>query len=289
MNIISSTIKTTTTTTITRRCLLRIDVIYRCYQASSSNSFNKIKTLYNEGKEVDAIDEYFKNPNPFAASFLIARQNEIDMSLKIYKAAKTNSSLDLFVIMSLISALEKRNEHNMNIDTVFDDSMIEINKMQTKDIAKIKLTNWSFILKSICMRSTEKHAINLVDIMKKHCINLDIRIYTILLKACTDKRWIELGKRIHSQIEQNGKMDLITKNCLINMYGNCGYLEQAIKIFNNIRISERDIITWTAMMLAFGKCRKGKEASALFIQMQKEGLKPNNQTITCILKACCAH
>jgi hypothetical protein len=71
--------------------------------------------LYNEGKEMDAIDEYFKNPNPFAASFLIARQNRIDMALKIYQVAKNNSFLDLFVVRALITVLEKSNDHHMKL------------------------------------------------------------------------------------------------------------------------------------------------------------------------------
>jgi pentatricopeptide repeat protein len=243
--------------------------------------------LYNEGRELDAIHEYFKSPNPFSASFLIARQNKMDMALKIYQVAKDNSSLDFLVIMSLISVLEKRNEHYMNADTLFDDLMTEIDKMQAKDIAKMRAANWSRILKSLCIRSREKDVLKMMDIIQKYDIKLDIRFYTLTLKTCTDKGWIELGKRIHNLIEQNGNMDLILKNCLINMYGKYGYLDKAIEVFNNTKVCERSIITRTTMISAYGEHGKGKEASILYKEMQKEGVKPNDQTITCISKACC--
>jgi pentatricopeptide repeat protein len=107
------------------------------------------------------------------------------------------------------------------------------------------------------------------------------------LKACADKRWIELGKQIHNLIEQNEKIDLIFKNCLISMYGKCGYLDQALKIFNSIKVSERDIKTWTIMISAYGENGKGKEALKLFCELQEKGIVPDNKTISCILKACC--
>jgi hypothetical protein len=77
------------------------------HHTSSVDHFNKIKALYNEGKQVDTIHEYFKIPNSFAASFLIARQKKIDMALKIYQVAKKNISLDFLVIKTLINVLEK--------------------------------------------------------------------------------------------------------------------------------------------------------------------------------------
>jgi hypothetical protein len=58
-----------------------------------------------------------------------------------------------FVIMALISLLERRNEHQMIIGAVSNDSMIEIGKIKSKYIAKICPANWGSILKSLCMRS----------------------------------------------------------------------------------------------------------------------------------------
>jgi pentatricopeptide repeat protein len=173
------------------------------------------------------------------------------------------------------------------IDTLFDDPMIEMHKMIAKDIAKIEPPNWGSILKSLCIRGREKDVKNLIDIIQKYRIKLDNPVYTFLLKTCTHKGWIELGKCIHNYIEQNRKLDLILKNCLINMYRKCGHLEEAIKIFNNIKISERDVIIRNTMILAYGEHGKGREAPILYEEMQKGRVKPNNQTVTCILKACC--
>jgi pentatricopeptide repeat protein len=69
------------------------------------------------------------------------------------------------------------------------------------------------------------------------------------------------------------------------MYGNFGCLNESYRIFNNIRISERDIITCTTMILAFGQHGKVEEAFRSFEQMQ-QNIKPDQTTIVCVLNAC---
>jgi hypothetical protein len=72
----------------------------------------------------------------------------MDLTLKIYRAVKKNNAfIDFPVTRALITFLQKRNEHKMIIiDTIFDDSIYEIDKMQGKGIEKIKTADWILIL-----------------------------------------------------------------------------------------------------------------------------------------------
>jgi len=111
--------------------------------------------------------------------------------------------------------------------------------------------------------------------------------YNCSLSVCAENGRLSLGKKIHQHIiENNYPQSIILKNNLINMYGKCGSPEEAIEIFSNIKISERDIVTWNTMILTYGEHGKGKEALGLFTQMQKEGILPNETTVTCVLNAC---
>ena len=111
--------------------------------------------------------------------------------------------------------------------------------------------------------------------------------YNCLLTACADNGFLSLGTKVHKHITENNYVQsVILKNNLINMYGKCGSLEGAIEIFDNIKISERDIITWTAMILAYGQHGRGKEALELFEQMQQKGILPDQTTITSVSNAC---
>jgi pentatricopeptide repeat protein len=145
------------------------------------------------------------------------------------------------------------------------------------------------VLKACCESNLIQNAIEiLLSMERKLNIKPNEYHYNCLLTACADKGLLTLGKRIHDQIiKDNIVQNIILKNNLINMYGKCGRLEEAVKIFKNIKLSERDVTTWTTMISAYGEHGKGKEALALFEEMQKEGIKPNDQTIACVLKACC--
>jgi hypothetical protein len=44
------------------------------------------------------------------------------------------------------------------------------------------------------------------------------------------------------------------------MYGKCGYLEEAINLFSNIKFSESDIVTWNTMISVYRENGKGREA-----------------------------
>jgi pentatricopeptide repeat protein len=75
------------------------------------------------------------------------------------------------------------------------------------------------------------------------------------------------------------------KNCLISRYGKCKCLEEAIKLFNDIELSERNVVTWSTMIYVYGEYKSDQEALRLFKQIQREAAKPNKQTIACVSKA----
>lgn len=109
-----------------------------------------------------------------------------------------------------------------------------------------------------------------------------------MLTACVDNGLISLGKKIHEYIIKKKYAEGIAlKTNLLNMYGKCGHLEEAVKIFNRIKVSERDIAIWNSMMSAYLEYGKDKEALMLYEEMKKERIKPDSQTVTCILKAYC--
>ncbi|KAJ7552718.1 hypothetical protein O6H91_06G066700 [Diphasiastrum complanatum] len=68
------------------------------------------------------------------------------------------------------------------------------------------------------------------------------------------------------------------------MYAKCGCTEDARELFDNM--SERDVLSWSAMIAGYAQNGLGKEALALYEQMKQEGMQPNNVTLVLLLKAC---
>jgi pentatricopeptide repeat protein len=115
---------------VTRGLLLKTRTIHRFYQKSSSFcDLHRIQSLYNKGKKENAIHQFFNNPDPFAASFLISRQDNIEMAWNLYQATKEKSSLDIAVILSLMTVMQKSRGQWHMFDTVKDDLMTEMKKI----------------------------------------------------------------------------------------------------------------------------------------------------------------
>jgi pentatricopeptide repeat protein len=95
--------------------------------------------------------------------------------------------------------------------------------------------------------------------------------YNCMLTACANNGLLSLGKRIHNHIIESKQIgNIVLRANLINMYGKCGCLEEAIEIFNSIEVSDRDIIACSTMILAYGQNGRGKEAVSLFEKCKKK-------------------
>ena len=65
------------------------------------------------------------------------------------------------------------------------------------------------------------------------------------------------------------------------MYSKCGSLENARSIFDGME--SKDIITWNAMIAAYGQHGNGKEALDLYHQMEEQGIIPDDITFVALL------
>ena len=68
------------------------------------------------------------------------------------------------------------------------------------------------------------------------------------------------------------------------MYGKCGLLEEAQKVFDKFRFHSKG--SWNAIIAAYAECEHSEEAIECFDQMQEESASPDSITIVCVLKAC---
>ncbi|PIA31121.1 hypothetical protein AQUCO_05200011v1 [Aquilegia coerulea] len=77
------------------------------------------------------------------------------------------------------------------------------------------------------------------------------------------------GYAVRSKLE----LDLFIGNALIDMYANCGDLGCSRRVFD--LMTERDVVTWTAMVSAYMDFGYIDEAMKLFDSMQLNGVKPD--------------
>lgn len=175
---------------------------------------------------------------------------------------------------------------------------------------------WNLIIRAHTTHNRSRRAIVLYNLMISNGVSPDKFTFPFTIKACTATRVLDKGKEVHGLAVKSGfSKDIYFRNTLIDFYLKCGELDHGRKVFD--KMSVRNVVTWTTMLsglvdagdldsalklfdempvrnvvtwtaIVDGYVRKGKlyESFELFWQMQSEGIRPNEHTLVCLLRAC---
>ncbi|KAJ7551518.1 hypothetical protein O6H91_06G018500 [Diphasiastrum complanatum] len=147
------------------------------------------------------------------------------------------------------------------------------------------VVSWTAMIAGYSQNGLGKDALALYEQMKQEGVQVNNVTYAILLKVCASIAALELGKQLRSQIKKGGfESEVIVDSALVDMYAKCGCIEQARQVFN--KMSERDVVSWTAMIAGYAQQGLGKEALTLLEHMQRQGMKPDEATYVSVLSAC---
>eukprot|EP01018_Ginkgo_biloba_P038372 Gb_05116 [translate_table: standard] len=105
-----------------------------------------------------------------------------------------------------------------------------------------------------------------------------------VILACAQLSALQQGKSIHGYTIRNGIESDIVRTALMDMYAKCGSIDTASQLFD--KLSERDIVAWSAIISCYAQNGHAKEALILFNKMQRRDIKPNMVTMASILPAC---
>ncbi|XP_058092807.1 pentatricopeptide repeat-containing protein At3g26630, chloroplastic-like [Magnolia sinica] len=106
-----------------------------------------------------------------------------------------------------------------------------------------------------------------------------------LLLACTELGSLKLGSWIHEFAHKNGfELGVYLGTALIDMYSKCGSILDAMKVFD--KMTSRSVATWNSMITGLGVHGRGNEAIALYSEMEKRNVRPDEVTFIGVLCAC---
>jgi len=179
---------------------------------------------------------------------------------------------DVFVGSSLIDMYVKCGS--------IEDAQEVFNKMPIRDVV-----TWSAMILGHVKCGQGQKALALYRQMQHNGVQPDNVTFMGVLNACAIVAALEEGRAVHKQIVQNGwESNLFVGNCLIDMYGKCGSLEEATRVFNTMHT--RNVVSWTAMLQGYAMHGHAKEALELFERMCAEGVEINSITLGALLSAC---
>ncbi|KAH7286446.1 hypothetical protein KP509_32G007600 [Ceratopteris richardii] len=145
---------------------------------------------------------------------------------------------------------------------------------------------WNVLISGYIQYGLCKEALNAFEEMQVNGLVPNCITFASILKCCGIICAAIEGHHIHNKIMIGNLSEdyVLISNALIDMYGKCGLLESAWKVFQGLET--RDVISWNALITAYTNEKQCDEAKKCYERMLCESLSPSPVSYACILKAC---
>lgn len=145
--------------------------------------------------------------------------------------------------------------------------------------------SWSAMMAACVNNGCNKEALSKFHSMQLTGLKPSRATFLATIEAYGKLTALSKGHEMHACMVSDGiESDIIVENALINMYGKCRSLPDAVIVF--CKMMQRNVITWSTMIAAHAGNDQDKEALQLFYQMQTECINPNNFTFSIVLDVC---
>lgn len=161
------------------------------------------------------------------------------------------------------------------------ESAVELfEKMPEKNVV-----SWTTVLVGFSRNNDNESALSMFDRMLEEGIRPNNFTVSAVLASCAKIGVLNVGVRIHDYVKRNGfQADRAIGTALVDMYSKCGKVELASMVFDKMK--ERDVETWTAMIMGWAVHGCWKEALQCFEDMNCSCIKPDEGAFLAILVAC---
>ncbi|KAJ9183841.1 hypothetical protein P3X46_007647 [Hevea brasiliensis] len=235
----------------------------------------------SEGCATDGVSLYCEmrkeniRPNEFAlATVLKACSMSLDIEFGKQahaEAIKAGFLLDLFVGSTLVDLYAKCGEIEL-ADRVF------FGMPDKNDVS------WNALLNGYAQRGDGEAVLKLFSWMTECEMKFNKFTLSTVLNGCANSGNLREGKILHSLAIRSGcELDEFLGCSLVDMYSKCGATYDAQIVFS--RITDPDIVTWSAMIAGLDQQGHSQEAAELFHLMRDTGVKPNQFSLATVVSA----
>ena len=121
--------------------------------------------------------------------------------------------------------------------------------------------------------------------MHKNSIFPNNFTFPFLFKSLSDSHHFLQSQFVYTHVIKLGFVnDIYVNNSLLDVYASCGRLELCRQLFDEM--PQRDVVSWTVMIMGYRNGGKYNHALLVFEQMQYAGVVPNRVTMVNALSAC---
>ncbi|GMH28671.1 hypothetical protein Nepgr_030514 [Nepenthes gracilis] len=141
-------------------------------------------------------------------------------------------------------------------------------------------------IRSLCKQNRFRDALHAFELTQRNInFGLNLGTYAHLIIACSSLRSLEHGRKVHNHMMRSQRQpDMILQNHIVSMYGKCGSMKDAQKVFDIM--PDRNVVSWTSLIAGYSQNGQEETALKLYFDMLRSGFVPDQYTFGSILKVC---
>ncbi|CAK7332883.1 unnamed protein product [Dovyalis caffra] len=147
------------------------------------------------------------------------------------------------------------------------------------------VVSWTSMITGYARNGYGEEALSFFVGMMRNCLLPDDFTFGAVLQACSSLALLGHGRMVHGCVIHHGfHARVYIGNGLVNMYAKCGDLDGSNLAFNDIY--EKDLVSFNAMLFAYGLHGKAIQALRLYEDMVASGTKPDKVTFIGLFLTC---
>eukprot|EP01018_Ginkgo_biloba_P041292 Gb_07260 [translate_table: standard] len=255
-----------------------VDEALKLFQKMSQRdvvSWNTMIAAFAQNGHIDeALDLFQKMPEPNVITWNAmiagyAQNGRVDEALKLFERMPERD----MVSWNTMIAGYAQNGHVAEALELF------------RRVSDRNVVSWTAMIGGYAQNGQGEEALKLFQQMQVAGVKPNMKTFVSVLPACASLEALKKGMEIHEEIIRSGFQSAIfVANSLVDMYAKCGSIENARNVFD--KMHQRDVVSWTAMILAYAQNGYDEVALKLFRQMQLAGVKPDMKTFASVLPVC---
>ncbi|KAL9691463.1 hypothetical protein QQ045_011887 [Rhodiola kirilowii] len=153
------------------------------------------------------------------------------------------------------------------------------------DAGKRDMVSWNSIISGYAQVGKVFESLQLLKRMRSEGVEPDQQTLGSIISVAGLSSNLNLGRTVHCHIIKGGcKVDKYLDTSIVAMYLKCRNVDDAFLVFEDI--SDKDVVSWTAMISGFVQIDYADKALMVFMSMLKMDVKPATETIASALAAC---
>ncbi|XP_047332922.1 pentatricopeptide repeat-containing protein At5g27110-like isoform X2 [Impatiens glandulifera] len=261
--------------------------------STNSSVGNMLITMYEEMNRVDDAMKVFNNlPNPDLISWnlsimALARAGVRDRAFQVFgQMERIKSKPNSHTMIALLAACDSESDNLLRTEMYMNCKDYSTGIYLFETYLHRDVISWNSFMSS-CVNNDLNDQV--VELLHRMILEVEPNNVTFIniLTSCINMGNLHHGRCVHAYAlrrEYHLDFDLSLANAFIAMYARCGKIHYAEKVF--FRMPKRNVISWNALIDAYGMHGRGHEAMLTFSEMMEFGFRPNSVTFVSILSSC---